>query len=56
MNWQHSVIDRILWDEWVFSGKKPTKEQYMAKLGGVYAEDKQYVSKLNKIIERSFGE
>ena len=56
MNWQHSVIDRILWDEWVFSGKKPTREQYMAKLGGVYAEDKQYVSKLNKIIERSFGE
>lgn len=56
MNWQHSVIDRILWDEWVFSGKKPSREQYMAKLGGVYAEDKQYVSKLNKIIERTFGE
>ena len=56
MNWQHSVIDRILWDEWVFSGKKPTREQYMAKLGGVYAEDKQYISKLNKIIERTFVE
>ena len=56
MNWQHSVIDRILWDEWVFSGEKPSRDKYMKKIGDIYAEDKQYVSKLNKIIERSFGE
>lgn len=55
MNWQHSVIDRILWDEWVFSGEKPSREKYIKKIGDIYAEDKQYINKLNKIIVRYFG-
>lgn len=46
-NWQMSVIDHILWDYWTFSDHKPTREQYIAKLGAVYAEDTSYVVKIS---------
>lgn len=50
LNWQHSVLDRVLWDDWVFKKKKPeTRELYLAKLDGVYAEDPNYVTKVVRI-------
>lgn len=47
INWQHSVLDRVLWDDWKFNKTKPkTREQYLAGLNGVYAEDPNYIPKL----------
>ena len=50
LNWQHSVLDRVLWDDWVFNKTKPeTREKYLAKINGVYAEDPNYIAKVLKI-------
>lgn len=50
LNWQHSVLDRVLWDDWVFSKTKPeSREKYLAKINGVYAEDPNYIAKVLKI-------
>lgn len=47
INWQHSILDRVLWDDWKFKKVKPkTREQYLAKLNGVYAEDPNYIYKV----------
>lgn len=47
-NWELSVIDRVLWELYVFNYKKPTKKEYLEKLK-TYAEDKQYVDKITKL-------
>ena len=52
LNWQHSIIDRMLWDEFTFSGKKPSYEEYISTLKKRYAEDKKYISKLENIITK----
>ena len=50
LNWQHSVLDRVLWDDWVFSKTKPeSREKYLAKINGVYAEDPNYITKVISI-------
>lgn len=50
MNWQHSILDRVLWDLWVFKTKKPeTVDKYLQKINGIYAEDPGYVTKLRSI-------
>lgn len=50
MNWQHSILDRVLWDLWVFKTKKPeTVDEYLRKIDGIYAEDPGYVVKLRSI-------
>lgn len=50
INWQHSVLDRVLWDDWVFNKTRPeTREKYLAKINGVYAEDPKYISKILSI-------
>lgn len=47
LNWQHSILDRVLWDDWFFKKTKPeTREQYLARIDGVYAEDPGYVKKV----------
>lgn len=51
-NWQLSVIDRVLWEQWVFSKKKPTLEQYLSKIGDIYAEDPEYVNKIRRMIKK----
>lgn len=52
LNWQHSVLDRVLWDDWVFSKTKPeTREAYLAKINGVYAEDPNYIKKVLAIAD-----
>lgn len=47
-NWQMSVLDRVLWDLHRFE-TKPTRVEYEKALMQ-YAEDSNYISKLNKII------
>lgn len=47
-NWQMSVLDRVLWDLHRFD-TKPTRVEYEKALMQ-YAEDSNYISKLNKII------
>lgn len=50
INWQHSILDRVLWDDWKFNKTKPkTREQYLARINGVYAEDPNYITKVLKI-------
>lgn len=50
MNWYHSVLDRILWDLWVFSDKPATREAYLKGLiDKRYAEDPDYISKISQI-------
>ena len=44
-NWCLSVLDRMLWDVFVFKGEKPSEEEYL-KAMGIYAEDKNYINKL----------
>lgn len=52
LNWQHSILDRVLWDDWVFSKTKPeTREAYLAKINGVYAEDPNYIKKVLAIAD-----
>lgn len=50
-NWKHSIIDRILWDRYNWK-EKPTKLQYVMRIQGVYAEDPNYLGKLNKEASR----
>lgn len=45
-NWCLSVLDRMLWDVFVFNNIKPTEEEYLKALN-VYAEDENYIKKLN---------
>jgi len=47
-NWQMSVLDRVLWDLHRFE-TKPSREEYEKALMQ-YAEDSNYISKLNKVI------
>ena len=44
-NWCLSVLDRILWDIYIFKGQKPTKEEYFKALQ-IYAEDTNYINKI----------
>lgn len=50
LNWQHSVLDRVLWDEWFFKKTKPeSREKYLQRIDGVYAEDINYITKVLNI-------
>jgi len=42
LNWEHSIIDRILWERWIFKGEKPNYESYMSRLETIYAESSCY--------------
>jgi hypothetical protein len=42
LNREHSIIDRILWERWVFKGEKPSREEYMTRLSSIYAESPTY--------------
>lgn len=44
-NWCLSVLDRMLWDIFIFKGEKPSREEYL-KAMGIYAEDENYLTKL----------
>jgi len=42
LNWEHSIIDRILWERWIFKGEMPSREAYMNRLAAIYAESPCY--------------
>lgn len=48
-NWQESVIDRLLWDEQLFDSQPETEEEYLDFISAIYAEDVDYVNKLQSI-------
>jgi hypothetical protein len=47
-NWCLSALDRILWDEYRFKGKKPTREEYLKALD-IYAEAESYQNMINNV-------
>ena len=50
LNWQHSILDRVLWDKWMFKNEKPSsREEYYKKIDGIYAEDPAYIEKVRKV-------
>ena len=53
LNWQHSILDRVLWDKWVFrkTGIPDDVNEYLNKIDGIYAEDPGYVQKIKSIIQ-----
>ena len=48
LNREHSIIDRVLWERWIFKNEKPTYEAYMNKIGAIYAEAPDYREKLER--------
>lgn len=52
-NWQSSVIDRCLWDAYVFKDGVPDREVYLNKIRAVYAEDRNYIAKIEKVIKQN---
>lgn len=50
-NWELGVIDRVLWELYVFNEKKPSREEYLKKLSK-YAEDKNYRKKIEKLSQK----
>lgn len=52
INWQHSILDRVLWDDYVFNKTIPSKEQYLNKISSIYAEDPDYIDKILRIANK----
>lgn len=51
-NWKMSIIDRILWDRWVFRHTKgiPSRDAYLCKIGTVYnTETEGYAQHIDKV-------
>ena len=53
LNWQLSILDRILWDYNIFDTNKPSETEYMNAIKARYAEDPNYLNKLNQLIEQT---
>ncbi len=53
-NWELCVLDRALWDYAFFGYKKPSREAYKQKLSELYAQDKNYIFKLETIIRKQY--
>ena len=52
-NWQLSAIDRIHWDLNIFRNKKPTRDEYINKIGAIYAEEPTYLQRIDSIIKKN---
>ena len=52
LNKEHSIIDRVLWDRWLFNGVKPDYDSYMNKLSNIYAETPDYRIMLESIAQK----
>lgn len=48
-SWKLSVIDRILWDLFIFDSIKPDRKQYLRALRN-YAEAQNYIQTIEKVI------
>ena len=53
-NWQLCVLDKILWDYTMFGYKKPSRDVYIDKIQCIYAEDPNYLSRLEGIIKKQY--
>ena len=53
-NWQLCVLDKVLWDYNAFGYKKPSREEYINKISCLYAEDPNYINKIENIIDRLY--
>ena len=50
--WQLCIIDRILLENWVFKGREfPNETEYRKWISGRYAEDEEYMQKVDSIIK-----
>ena len=49
-NWKTSVIDRILWEKWMFRDRngKPSIDEYLNMLDNVYSETGDYAKSIHK--------
>lgn len=54
-NWRLAVIDMYLWERFVFSGVKPTREQYIEKLK-TFAEDEDYINRITRFSKEYIDE
>ena len=52
LNWQHSILDRVLWDDHMFNKTIPSREQYLDRIRGTYAEDPDYIDKILRIANK----
>ena len=51
-NWQSCIIDRVLLENWVFKGREfPNETEYRKWISGRYAEDENYMQKVDSIIK-----
>jgi hypothetical protein len=54
-NWKMSVIDRILWERWIFRNTegKPTRDVYLCKVGTVYnTETNGYANHIDQVSKK----
>lgn len=49
-NWQLSVLDRILWDTFIFK-EQPTEDEYLKTLKS-YVQDSGYITKIKSMIKK----
>lgn len=54
-SWKLSVIDRILWDLFIFDSIKPDRNQYLRALRD-YAEAQNYIETIEKVINSNIKE
>ena len=50
-SWVHSVQDYFHWQNYFMKDKDLNRKQYLNLLGRVYAEDKHYISRINRKIQ-----
>lgn len=49
-NWQLSVIDRVLWDMYIFNSKPSSREEYIQRVSNIYCKGNQtYADKINDV-------
>lgn len=55
-NWQLCIIDRVLLENWVFKGREfPNETEYRKWISARYAEDENYMQKVDSIIKNLKG-
>ena len=52
LNWEHSIIDRVLWERWIFKNEKPDYISYMNRLESIYAESPSYRSAIESAAQK----
>ena len=51
-SWKLSVLDRVLWDLFIFDSIKPQRDEYLRALRN-YAESRDYINIIQKTIEQN---